>query len=232
MHKRPFQCLQRAPLRSQKDLVSFQFISIIIIISSSFLIISLNFFSAPSKGFFREKVWDHLEKKRLAAFPHPIFGRIPNFKGADKAAAKLQELKEFQTAKKVEVNPDKALEAARALVVDVDKVLYVPVPKLEQGFLKRISFCKEDKPQNIRQCVSRWGIELLGKDVQLDEDLHIDLLVLGSVAVSKEGHRIGKGRGYADLEYAILKEINAVNEETIIVTTVHDSQVCSIYSHR
>ena len=34
---------------------------------------------------------------------------------------------------------------------------------------------------------------------------HLDMLVLGSVAVSESGLRIGKGEGYADLEYAILR---------------------------
>jgi 5-formyltetrahydrofolate cyclo-ligase len=47
------------------------------------------------------------------------------------------------------------------------------------------------------------------------------------VAVSRDGYRIGKGKGYADLEYAILKEMKAVDDDTTIVTTVHDSQVCS-----
>lgn len=39
------------------------------------------------------------------------------------------------------------------------------------------------------------------------------------------GYRIGKGRGYADLEYAILREMDAVDDDTVIITNVHDSQV-------
>lgn len=39
------------------------------------------------------------------------------------------------------------------------------------------------------------------------------------------GHRIGKGEGFADLEFAMLVKMNAVNENTVIVTTVHDDQV-------
>ncbi|RZC38293.1 methenyltetrahydrofolate synthase domain-containing protein [Asbolus verrucosus] len=178
-----------------------------------------------SKQSFRKKVWEYLEKNKLVNFPRPAFGRIPNFKGAEKAAAKLLDLEEFKTAKSVEVNPDKPLEASRILVIENDKILYVPIPKLQEGLLKKISFCNEDKPKNIRQTVTRWGIETLGKLVDFEDNLHVDLFVLGSVAVSKDGHRIGKGKGYADLEFAILKEMKAVDDNTIIVTTVHDSQV-------
>ncbi|KYB25560.1 Methenyltetrahydrofolate synthase domain-containing protein-like Protein [Tribolium castaneum] len=178
-----------------------------------------------SKQSFRKKVWDYLEKNKLVNFPRPAFGRIPNFKGADKAAAQLLQLEEFKNAKSVEVNPDKPLEAARSLVIESDKTLYVPVPRLQEGLLKKIAFCEADKPKNVKQTVTRWGIETLGKAVDFGDGLHIDLLVLGSVAVSRDGRRIGKGRGYADLEYAILKEMKAVDDNTTIVTTVHDSQV-------
>lgn len=46
------------------------------------------------------------------------------------------------------------------------------------------------------------------------------------------GHRIGKGEGFADLEFAMLVKMNAVNENTVIVTTVHDDQVgCTVLVH-
>lgn len=134
-------------------------------------------------------------------------------------------MEEFKAARNIEVNPDKALESVRALVMEADKVLYVPMPQSNKSFLKKLCFCEEDKPQNAKLSVSRWGLELLGKEVHFDENFHIDLIVLGSVAVSKAGQRIGKGKGYADLEYAILKELKIVSDATIIVTIVHQSQV-------
>lgn len=39
------------------------------------------------------------------------------------------------------------------------------------------------------------------------------------------GYRIGKGKGFADLEFGILSQMKAVNQDTIVVTTVHDTQV-------
>lgn len=62
----------------------------------------------------------------------------------------------------------------------------------------------------------------------LNDKVKLDLLVIGAVAVSKDGHRIGRGRGYVDLDFGILVEAGAVTEDTIIVTTVHSRQVCGL----
>lgn len=42
------------------------------------------------------------------------------------------------------------------------------------------------------------------------------------------GFRIGKGEGFADLEYAMMAAMGAVNENTVVVTTVHESQIMDI----
>ena len=46
------------------------------------------------------------------------------------------------------------------------------------------------------------------------------------------GWRIGKGEGFADLEYAMMASMGAVDENTVIVTTVHDCQVRMIYTFK
>jgi 5-formyltetrahydrofolate cyclo-ligase len=43
--------------------------------------------------------------------------------------------------------------------------------------------------------------------------------------VNPDGVRIGKGGGYADIEYALLAELCLITEHTVIATTVHDLQV-------
>lgn len=63
------------------------------------------------------------------------------------------------------------------------------------------------------------------KPIELETKIKIDLVVMGSVAVSKEGHRVGKGEGFADLEYAMMMHLKAVTPDTVVVTTVHDNQV-------
>lgn len=174
---------------------------------------------------YRKKIWEYLDKNNLANFPQPVYGRIPNFKGNEEAAKKLLELPEFENVKYVEVNPDKAQESARILMLEQGKNLYVPVPRLKEGLLKYITVPENSTKNDIKKAVNRRGLEYNGKTIGVKDEVKIDLLVLGSVAVSKEGYRIGKGRGYADLEFGILLEMGAVNEKTLVVTTVHDSQV-------
>jgi len=50
-------------------------------------------------------------------------------------------------------------------------------------------------------------------------------LATGAVAVGLQGGRIGKGSGYFDLEYMILREIGSVEEATPICALVDDCQV-------
>lgn len=49
------------------------------------------------------------------------------------------------------------------------------------------------------------------------------MVVAGSVAVSRQGHRCGKGEGYSDLEYALLRELG--HPPVPVVTTVHPLQI-------
>ncbi|KAJ8985992.1 hypothetical protein NQ317_013876 [Molorchus minor] len=174
-----------------------------------------------SKQYYREEVWGQLVKNRATIFPSP-YGRIPNFKGACNAASKLFELEAFKLAKSIEVNPDKPLEPSRLLVLESGKQLYVPTPRLKHGLLKKLT---TQEGLSKHKIASRWGIENTGSEINMTDNVHIDFFILGSVAVSKEGYRIGKGEGFADLEYAILKEMKAVDDNAVIVTTVHDLQV-------
>jgi len=54
-----------------------------------------------------------------------------------------------------------------------------------------------------------------------------DLIVAGSVAVTKQGARLGKGGGYSNLEYAMGREVGIIDEKTPVVTTGHRLQVVS-----
>lgn len=51
------------------------------------------------------------------------------------------------------------------------------------------------------------------------------MIVIGSVVVSREGHRIGSGNGFCDLHIGLLCEVGAITNKTIIATLVHDAQV-------
>lgn len=68
-------------------------------------------------------------------------------------------------------------------------------------------------------------VEAYADKVGPDDVPHVDVVVSGSVAVTEQGARIGKGEGYSDLEFAILQGLGVVDETTTVATTVHERQV-------
>ncbi|MEM4567917.1 MAG: 5-formyltetrahydrofolate cyclo-ligase, partial [Sulfolobales archaeon] len=54
----------------------------------------------------RNSVWKVMEEEGIARFPRPVFGRIPNFVGAEEAASRLVRSEVFRNSKVVKVNPD------------------------------------------------------------------------------------------------------------------------------
>jgi 5-formyltetrahydrofolate cyclo-ligase len=49
--------------------------------------------------------------------------------------------------------------------------------------------------------------------------------VMGSVAAAEDGARLGKGGGFADLEFALATAAGLIGPHTTCVTTVHELQV-------
>ncbi|XP_065781229.1 methenyltetrahydrofolate synthase domain-containing protein isoform X7 [Muntiacus reevesi] len=85
-----------------------------------------------------------------------------------------------------------------------------------------------DKPLEGVRLLALQGVRNYSTPVGLDSKVLVDLVVVGSVAVSEKGWRIGKGEGYADLEYAMMVSMGAVSQGTPVVTIVHDCQVVDI----
>ncbi|NWT18622.1 MTHSD protein, partial [Vireo altiloquus] len=183
---------------------------------------------AASKWDIREKVWEHLEASGLAEFPRPVRGRIPNFKGSLQACCSLRELDVFSRAREVKVDPDKPLEGARLAALQARKTLLVPTPRLRTGLFNRIVPPPGASKEMLRRCATSQGVKEHSLPVGLDGKAQVDLVIVGSVAVSEKGWRIGKGEGYADMEYAMMVSMGAVQEDTPVVTIVHDCQVLDI----
>ncbi|XP_014730015.1 PREDICTED: methenyltetrahydrofolate synthase domain-containing protein isoform X1 [Sturnus vulgaris] len=183
---------------------------------------------ASSKWDIREKVWEHLEASGLAEFPRPVRGRIPNFKGSLQACCSLRGLDVFSRAREVKVDPDKPLEGARLAALQARKTLLVPTPRLRTGLFNRIVPPPGATKEILRRCATSQGVKDYSVPVGLDGKAQVDLVVVGSVAVSEKGWRIGKGEGYADMEYAMMVSMGAVQEDTPVVTIVHDCQVLDI----
>ncbi|XP_047385682.1 methenyltetrahydrofolate synthase domain-containing protein isoform X4 [Sciurus carolinensis] len=113
----------------------------------------------------------------------------------------------------------------RACVGQSKKTLLVPTPRLRTGLFNRITPPPGANKDMLRKCATSQGVRSFSVPVGLDASVLVDLVVVGSVAVSEKGWRIGKGEGYADLEYAMMVSMGAVHEGTPVVTIVHDCQV-------
>ncbi|CAE8742834.1 unnamed protein product, partial [Polarella glacialis] len=174
----------------------------------------------------RKQIWDYLEDNDLADRPRPVHNRIPNFKGSGEAGARLAQLPEFLAAKVVKVNPDTPQKSVRIAVMEQNKVLYVPQPRLRTGFFSRLEPGSVPKSQ-FKYASTPGGMRELAKAVEtLTDKTKIDIVVIGSVAVNPEnGARVGKGEGFAELEYGILRMLGQVDDSTPIITCVHDCQV-------
>ncbi|KAM4800476.1 methenyltetrahydrofolate synthase domain-containing protein isoform X2 [Urocitellus parryii] len=181
-----------------------------------------------SKQDIRERIWDYMESENVADFPRPVHHRIPNFKGASHAAEHFPRLQVFRTARTIKVNPDAPQKNACFLVLDSKKTLLVPTPRLRTGLFNRITPPPGANKDMLRRCATSQGVRDFSVPVGLDSRVLVDLVVVGSVAVSEKGWRIGKGEGYADLEYAMMVSMGAVHEGTPVVTIVHDCQVVDI----
>ncbi|XP_011783428.1 PREDICTED: methenyltetrahydrofolate synthase domain-containing protein isoform X7 [Colobus angolensis palliatus] len=108
------------------------------------------------------------------------------------------------------------------------KTLLVPTPRLRTGLFNKITPPPGATKDILRKCATSQGVRNCSVPIGLDSRVLVDLVVVGSVAVSEKGWRIGKGEGYADLEYAMMVSMGAVSNETPVVTIVHDCQVVDI----
>lgn len=175
-----------------------------------------------AKQAIRERVWSRLEQ---AGVVEPgVAGYIPNFRGADEAASWLAALPVWQQARVIKAVPDRAQLPVRVRALNAGKLVYMAAPRLAtpEPFY---ALDPERLPLPAVEAADRETAARVAPMIGIDKMRHIDLVVVGSVAVNARGERLGKGAGYSDLEVALLVEAKVIDERTIIATTVHDLQV-------
>jgi 5-formyltetrahydrofolate cyclo-ligase len=144
--------------------------------------------------------------------------------GAERAADRLCELEIWKRAKVLKCNPDSPQRPVRLRALQEGKIVYMAVPRLRQ-LECFIELDPSRLGKQMRQASSIEGAFRFGQSVRPERMKEIGLIVCGTVAINREGARIGKGGGYSDLEYGLAREAKLVRPATPIVTTVHDLQV-------
>lgn len=176
----------------------------------------------PDKDHARRAIWDALQAEGAARFPYPPHGRIPNFAGAEQAAERLLDHPRLQGLRAIKANPDAPQRPLREGALRRGIVLYMPTPRLKAGF-HRLDPSRIPE-QSFKEAASlskggQWAEEVPLTELGTD----LDLVVTGSVAVTTNGRRCGKGHGFGDLEYALLRELG--HPPLPVATTVHPLQL-------
>jgi len=174
-----------------------------------------------SKQQIREFVWRKLKEYNLSV--GPCYGKIPNFIGSATAANRVIYSRFFRNAEVIYSTPDPPQKPIREAALYLRKTLIISTRALSRGFLL---LQPDEIPKGAYRYASTYrGAMTYGKRIDMLEGIHIDIFVMGSVAVDRNGGRIGIGDGMQDLEYAVLRELGVVDKDTLTVTTVHDVQV-------
>ena len=176
-----------------------------------------------AKAALRQEVWSAMTAAKVARFPGAA-GRIPNFTGAEAAAERLRAVPEWRAARTLKANPDSAQLPVRQRALEDGKTVYMAVPRLA-GPEPFFALDPDHLSEPPRKAASISGAARSARRVQLADLPAVELVVMGSVAVAQDGARLGKGGGFADLEYALATAAGLIGPHTLTVTTVHEVQV-------
>ncbi|XP_050076702.1 uncharacterized protein LOC126563927 [Anopheles maculipalpis] len=189
-----------------------------------------NVIEPPTKSLYRKLAWSAVTRlySGKVGIMRYIKRKVPLFPEALAAAKRLADTPEFQEAKNIKVDIDKPQEAVKIMVLKANKTLFV-TPRHKSECL----YAKIEGSENLEEidlADTRGIVKLLaGKDtyqeIAIDQAEPLDMIVVGCVAVSQRGQRIGKGNGYVDLSIAVLHTLGLITRETVIATTVADKQV-------
>ena len=176
-----------------------------------------------AKAALRREVWSAMSGAKVARFPGAA-GRIPNFAGAEAAAERLRATDVWRGAGTVKANPDSAQLPVRQRALEDGKTVYMAVPRLAEAD-PFFALDPDHLAEPPRKAASIRGADRSARRVTLAELSPVDLVVMGCVAAGEDGARLGKGGGFADLEFALATAAGLIGPDTVTVTTVHELQV-------
>jgi 5-formyltetrahydrofolate cyclo-ligase len=176
-----------------------------------------------AKAALRHEIWSAMRTAKVARFPGAA-GRIPNFTGAEAAAERLRAMAAWHAAGTLKANPDSAQLPVRQRALEDGKTVYMAVPRLA-GPEPFFALDPDHLSEPPRKAASISGATRSARRVMLADVAPVDLVVMGSVAAGEDGARLGKGGGFADLEFALATTAGLIGPHTLCVTTVHEIQV-------
>lgn len=180
------------------------------------------------KGELRRAVWAEL---RRVAVPDSRFHWnfeqfVPDFAGSERCVTAIRAMPEYQSSRVLFVAPDNSLTALRERALVDGKIVIVATYAITRGFAVLEPGAVPAADAAFAATLD--GLERHGRFLSLAELEGIgpvDLLVTGISLVTGQGVRWGKGHGYFDLEWGILRHLDLVWEETPVIAVGHDCQV-------
>ncbi len=179
----------------------------------------------------RQHVWQELRKvaKPDSRYHFDFNEYIPDFEGSNKATEQLITTPIYQDAQTIFITPDNCLEGLRTQTVKDGKTQIVSTYGIRRGLVKL-------KPEDVEPGLEHYAIlldliEHVGNYLNLEQlkaQYQLDLIVTGASAVNHAGVRFGKGHGFFDLEWAIFYMLGVVDQNTPIVSFVHDCQLVNV----
>lgn len=182
-------------------------------------------FAEPTKRSLRVQTWKKIQDNKCGVGFNAIFNRIPGFVDSDKAAKLLSETEEFKKAQNIKVNIDRALHSVKLQTLLAGKILYLPATRDSKALYLKVDVPADATDDQKKEILNVQDVQQHRTEITLDNKVKLDMVVIGSVVVSRDGYRIGRGNGFADQDIGLLTEIGSITPDTVIVTMVHDLQV-------
>lgn len=179
----------------------------------------------PTKRSLRVQTWRKIQENNCGIGLNAIFNRIPGFVDSDKAVALLAGTEEFKKSQTIKVSIDRALQGAKLQALLDSKTLFLPGTRDSTALYLRVDVPDDATEERKKEILNVQDVQQNRTSISLDDKVTLDMIIIGSVLVSRDGYRIGRGNGFTDLDIGLLIEVGAITKDTIIATIVHDLQV-------
>lgn len=167
----------------------------------------------------QEKLRAELASLKNIQFPPAQWG---------KAAERLRGLVQYRQAKQIFVAPSDPLKQIRINALLDGQVLIMPGPGLKEGFF----MCPPHSVpfKSLGHAVTYKGMPKFFKRLQWSElsGLAIDMAVTDAVAIDFKGGRLGDGKGFFDLAFAVLASLSSQTAQASLFAVVGKGQLLDV----